>query len=153
MRNWTKHIALVLLIVQCVVIFSFSAQDKKKSSDGSERITSRIVHQLGGDEKSVGMRQKMTRETEVLVRKSAHLLLFTVLGVLAYLTARNYLKNKHFLWSAIFCLLYAISDEIHQILVPGRAGLVSDVLIDTAGSILGIGILFIIFKIKRRKKV
>ena len=153
MRKWTKHIAIVLLILQCAVIFSFSTQNKKESSVGSERITNRIVRQLGGDEKSVGMRQKMKRETEVVVRKSAHLFLFTILGFLAYLSAKIYLKNKQFLWSTIFCLAYAISDEIHQALVPGRAGLVSDVLIDMAGSIIGISLLFVIIRLKRRKKI
>jgi VanZ family protein len=44
-----------------------------------------------------------------------------------------------FLWgfSILFCLLYASSDEIHQIFVPGRGCLFTDVMIDFSGSIIG----------------
>ena len=34
-------------------------------------------------------------------------------------------------------LLYAVSDEIHQVFVPGRAGQLRDILIDTAGVLIG----------------
>lgn len=37
-----------------------------------------------------------------------------------------------------FCILYAASDEFHQLFVPGRAGLITDVCIDSAGALLGI---------------
>lgn len=37
-----------------------------------------------------------------------------------------------------FCILYAASDELHQLFVPGRAGLITDVCIDSAGALLGI---------------
>ena len=37
-------------------------------------------------------------------------------------------------------LIYSISDELHQILVPGRGAQIKDVVIDTAGAILGISI-------------
>lgn len=37
-------------------------------------------------------------------------------------------------------ILYAISDEIHQIYIPGRGGLVNDVIIDSDGAVVGIEI-------------
>ena len=40
--------------------------------------------------------------------------------------------------------LYAVSDEIHQIYVPGRAGRLSDVLIDSAGAAAGALVLLIV---------
>ena len=39
--------------------------------------------------------------------------------------------------AGIVCVLYAISDEIHQIFVPGRSGQFSDVLLDSAGAVIG----------------
>ena len=36
------------------------------------------------------------------------------------------------------CVVYGITDEIHQIFVPGRAFQVSDLAMDAAGSIIGI---------------
>ena len=38
----------------------------------------------------------------------------------------------------LICVLYAISDGVHQLFVPGRGGQVKDVLIDSAGTISGI---------------
>ena len=40
--------------------------------------------------------------------------------------------------SIMLGLVYAASDEIHQLYVPGRAGQFRDVLIDSAGVLLGI---------------
>ncbi len=41
-----------------------------------------------------------------------------------------------------FCIFYAVSDEFHQLFVPGRACLFTDVCIDSAGALLGILLLF-----------
>ena len=54
--------------------------------------------------------------------------------------------------STLFCLLYAISDEIHQTFVPGRSGQISDVILDTSGALLGIITAFLIIKLLRRRK-
>ena len=43
--------------------------------------------------------------------------------------------------------LYAATDEIHQLFVPGRSGEIRDVCLDSLGVITGIIILLIIFKI------
>ena len=40
--------------------------------------------------------------------------------------------------------VYAATDEIHQLFVPGRAGRFSDVCIDSAGALAG-GIVFALF--------
>ncbi len=152
MRKILKHFILILLIAHCALIFGFSAQNKKQSSVGSEGITQRIVKRLDSESTSKGMHLKRMRVVEKVVRKSAHVFLYAILGVLAYLNARKYSRNRHLILAMLFCLLYAVSDELHQAFVPGRAGLISDVLIDFAGSMLGMGIVCLIIKLKRRKK-
>lgn len=57
------------------------------------------------------------------LRKLAHVLEYVILYLLA---ARAWPPKRAWL----FCVLYAISDEIHQTYVPGRAGRASDVVID-----------------------
>ena len=42
--------------------------------------------------------------------------------------------------SLIICYLYAVSDEVHQIFIPGRTAKVLDTFIDGAGSLVGITI-------------
>ena len=38
--------------------------------------------------------------------------------------------------SVLFCVLYASFDEFHQLFVDGRCGQLSDVIIDSSGSIV-----------------
>ena len=47
-------------------------------------------------------------------------------------------------------MVYASSDEIHQIFVSGRSGNIKDVIIDTCGSYLGIFFTYTIYS-KNRK--
>lgn len=42
----------------------------------------------------------------------------------------------------VFALIYAISDEFHQSFVPGREAAVSDVMIDTAGILLALFLIY-----------
>ncbi len=39
--------------------------------------------------------------------------------------------------------LYAVSDELHQVFVPGRQGAVRDWAVDTAGALIGVGLLHV----------
>ena len=78
-----------------------------------------------------------------------------ILGILASCLILHYKNiNKKYPLAFLICVIYAISDEIHQLFVPGRAGQVRDVLIDSAGSFLGIIIVMALEKllIKFNKK-
>ena len=62
-------------------------------------------------------------------------------------------KLRLFIYTSVFCLVYAITDEIHQIFVPGRAGMVRDVIIDLFGAMIGAGVFLLIrYLCKRRKE-
>jgi len=50
------------------------------------------------------------------------------------------------MYTILFCFLWALLDESHQLSVNGRTGQMLDVWIDTIGSIIGC----IIFKILKR---
>ncbi len=152
MRKILKHFVLILLIAHCALIFGFSAQNKQQSSAGSARITSKIVEKVKSKEMSNRERINFRYDTERVVRKTAHVILYTILGVLAYLNARRYFKKRYLCIALLFCLLYAITDELHQLFVPGRSGQFTDVLVDFAGSLFGISVLYLIYKMKRRKK-
>jgi len=52
--------------------------------------------------------------------------------------------------SFLFCILYALSDEFHQVFVPGRDPKLSDVLVDSAGTGLGIGLYVMVGIVKMR---
>ena len=73
-----------------------------------------------------------------IIRKLAHFTEYLILGLLvANMFTKNNINNLYLI-SIILCIIYATSDEIHQIFVPGRACQLRDILIDSIGSIIGI---------------
>ena len=63
------------------------------------------------------------------------------------------LKNKKkILISLLIGIIYAISDEIHQMFSDGRTTTILDVFIDSCGVLFGIGIFMIFCKIANAKK-
>ena len=83
---------------------------------------------------------------QTVVRKCAHFFIYSVLGLLTMGTMYTYKMSLKFklLTAVAVVFLFAVSDEIHQIFVPGRGPGAGDVLIDTAGSLVGIFIMITI---------
>jgi len=64
--------------------------------------------------------------------------IFSFFVVRAFFYGSSPSKRKRNLWIAFFLsLLYAASDEFHQIYVPGRTACVSDWMADSFGIIIG----------------
>ena len=125
------------------VIFMFSARNATVStedSNGVAEIIGEIVVE-DFDDLSEQEKQDFIDKTDHLVRKTAHGLEYALLGILL-MNAGLGMKNRKKAWVAAgsFCIasLYAASDEFHQLFVPGRAGMVSDWLIDSGGAAFGI---------------
>ena len=113
-----------------------------------------------------------------LVRKTAHFTEYAILGGLFFLNLRSWLKSnttlvkiskpqttktvakkinldliKYSLFmSILFSFLYACTDELHQIFVPGRSAQFRDVLIDTLGASFGTIITYLIIKLFNKIK-
>ena len=79
----------------------------------------------------------VSRETidvaHALIRKSAH---FTEYAILFWLLIRGPMAGRPYLALAL-CMLYALSDEGHQIFVPGRTASLYDVALDSSGAMFG----------------
>lgn len=84
-----------------------------------------------------------------IVRKNAHFLAYLALGVLVINALRRSGVNEYrsVVLALGICVLFAISDEVHQLFVPGRGGQVSDVLIDSAGASVGMGIYLLVSRV------
>ena len=50
-------------------------------------------------------------------------------------------------------IFYAVFDEIHQMFIPGRTGMIQDIGIDTLGAFFGILIVISIIKIYKTTKL
>ena len=90
-----------------------------------------------------------------LVRKSAHIFMYFVLGMLVFNVLRQYTQNNKKLvgFSILFAFVYAVSDELHQAFVPGRSAEPRDVLLDTIGASLGVALCMLIIRRKAKKAV
>jgi len=83
-----------------------------------------------------------------VVRKLAHFTEFMFLAIIfSYYFKSINIKNPYLI-TMIYGLIVAIIDEAIQLFIPGRAGLIIDVLIDFSGVITGVLVVFIISKIR-----
>ncbi len=143
MMGMIRTAAGILALFWMCVIFAFSAQGEEESIAVSESFSYRMVRSADSffglnweDEKL----HQIAAQIEGAVRKAAHMAEFGILSILLYiwLGKWQFTTKKKALLAMIATDLYAASDEIHQLFVPGRAGRFTDVLIDSAGAILGV---------------
>lgn len=148
-----KVVISILFIVWLLVIFLFSNQNGVSSKQLSRQVLDKIIsissyvtHQPISPEK----KEQIIKKYHPIIRKIAHFTIYFILGILIYLVVCFDRENKKWLlWlSIVFCILYACSDEIHQILSVGRTFKIKDIIIDTIGSLSGI---FLIKNIKNRR--
>ncbi|PWB39132.1 MAG: hypothetical protein C3F02_00745 [Parcubacteria group bacterium] len=73
---------------------------------------------------------------DLISRKLAHI---SEYAVLSYLIARglNSRKNEAVAGAVVLAIAYSLSDEQHQVYVPGRKGSPIDIFIDAIGVYLG----------------
>ncbi|MSU02121.1 VanZ family protein [Tissierella pigra] len=132
-----KLISWVLVVLWMILIFYLSHQPSTESNKLSIGITEKITIIV---EKAAPIIDTNIRNFNRIIRKNAHFFAYLILGFLTF----NVLKDSEitggrgFILALIICILYAISDEIHQLFIPGRSGQVMDVVIDGMGSLAGI---------------
>jgi VanZ family protein len=81
----------------------------------------------------------------LVVRKCAHLTEFAILGLLLLRALRRQSCSSASAWqwrqawmALLLVVLYAATDEFHQLFVPNRQASVVDVLIDSSGAVIGL---------------
>ena len=147
-----RHLILpTLLIFQMCFIFAMSSFGHNSSDAQSnlfvDFIAQNFPHVRHGLENNL-----ISLSTLIfLVRKTAHFTEYAILGALFYLNLIQFPKlNSHIkklLLPILFSYLYAITDELHQVFIPGRSAQFRDVLIDTLGASFGAIITYLIVKL------
>lgn len=136
-----RIIYTTLLIIWMLIIFLFSNQNGNNSESTSDRVANFIidvVEIITNKEISDDDRNSFVEDSRFIIRKTAHFTIYFVLGILTCLTLTSYQINNRIVFSIIFCLLYACSDEIHQMFSDGRTFKLLDILIDSVGASIGI---------------
>ena len=134
-----KWIAFSLMLLWMALIFYFSAQEAPRSSEqsmGIVKIIKSVLEKTTSSAKNLDI--SFWENVERSLRKLAHAFIYFVLGILTLNFIINCKMKRKKLMSLVICLSYAISDEVHQLFVPGRSGQISDVLVDFTGSVLGV---------------
>lgn len=134
-----RAVLTVLTLLWMLLIFVMSGADQDESNAQSGTICTFLCETFvdGFEELSPEEQQAIEEAIAFPVRKGAHLTEYTVLGMLLAAAAAAYAFN-HASVPFLIGFVYAASDEIHQLYVPGRAGQFRDVLIDSAGVLIGI---------------
>lgn len=149
-------IAWSMVILWMAVIFYMSAQPAGVSNGMSKGVTKVIIQVINSiyplDIETSSLQAWISRFNHN-VRKLGHITEYFILAIFV----TNAFKRsgtkafKLLFYSFLFCLAYAISDELHQYFVPGRGPGIGDVLRDSIGAISGIGISQAIGRLRLQK--
>lgn len=132
------------------IVKDLIGQDKQKDDNGTNKISLKKKLQ-----KAFDIPDTKQGRLNIFIRKNAHAFEYFVLAVIVSIVLSSFgLKGRRAIIYIMFlCLFYAVTDEFHQQLVAGRTSLVSDVLIDFFGSLLGIFAYYVIrYKLFNRGK-
>ena len=141
-------------------IFYFSAQPGDDSSETSEFVgmhvftTVNMVFGLGWTMEKIA---ELSVVADGVLREVAHFLEFMCLGLALFHGFRKTVEPQGqilYRWtlpSLVISVLYAVSDEIHQLFVPDRAAQLEDVLCNSAGAAAGVLICTLYYLIRSKQ--
>lgn len=171
-------LSAVAVVAMCVFIFAFSSQPADDSTELSMGVVYHIIGFIvpGYDQMSPDEQWRWQQALDHPVRKTAHFLEYALLGVLwlnllARLSFRraadtpNDQTRRSLSFTSLsapsprtcalavaLSALYACTDEIHQLFVADRAGMITDVLLDSCGAIFGIALFALVLHLKAKSR-
>jgi VanZ family protein len=145
-------------ILMAMTIFGFSKQTGTQS-DGLSQKTARVILETTNQLHITDIESKHMEEyieaMQYPIRKTAHMTEYAILCALIYIAlfvdGLGFIKR--WITTLVITFLFACTDEIHQLMVPGRSGRFIDVLIDTTGCLIALLICFLIHRARMKKKV
>ena len=153
-NNRRKIFAWLGVAAWMVVIFLFSAQNDTQSGDTSGMVVRWFLSLIypGFESFSPERHLALLEVWHTIIRKCAHFTEYAVLAVLVANALRICGKLRWYL-PVIISAAYAVTDEIHQYFVPGRACRLLDVTIDTSGAVFGTAVFALgIFLLNKRHR-
>lgn len=147
-----KIIKGIFVVVCMLVIFLFSSDTSVESTAKSEGVILEVTSIFGLSSKE---EQAIIDMFFVPVRKSAHFFIYFILGItlISFFREFSIPLRRILLLSIFLAFLYACSDEVHQLFVAGRSGQASDVLLDTFGAMVGVGVYYLLFRKKMKEEL
>ncbi len=156
-KTWVRVLTTAMTLAVMVMIFCFSMQQAEKSDATSGWLVNRVIAVIRPDYESISAEEQKSvyDSVQLVVRKCAHFTEFAMLGFSLRLCLESWFgaqngrgereEKRKMNRSGVLPIaawlggtFYAALDEIHQTLVDGRSGQVTDVLIDSAGVAVGV---------------
>ena len=128
-----KIIKIIILILWMLVIFLLSNQTGSESTGLSDKLICSMMSNCNPDIYSF------------IVRKIAHFMIYFILGRFTIMNFK--LSKENIINTLLICVIYAFSDEIHQMFINNRSGELRDIIIDSIGSLSSI---LLFYKLKKR---
>lgn len=142
---------LVIATSWMLFIFKLSSMSSKNSNGKSTNIISMFIEDTLDITNDYGITnshpsdEKLEHASELInapMRKVIHASVYFVLAFFSMTLWNIIFDHKHYIATLIvsfsICVCFAISDEFHQTFIAGRTGRPLDVLIDSAGAIVGL---------------
>lgn len=154
MKNKTafRIVSAIPAVFWAFVIYRFSDTPAVESTNESITVTGMLLDLVSRFiYVDPAKRDMIIAAMEPHIRKIAHMTEFGILFLLILIPAGLFVKKLSvktgIALSATF--LYAVSDEIHQLFVPGRSGMLRDCMIDLLGALIALGLYLVIYIIIR----
>ncbi len=154
---YRRILAFLPAVLIMAMIFFFSSQPSDDSDAVSGLAGYRIIS-AANDVFGLGLDPtellEITAKYQHPIRKTAHFTEYMLMGIsVLFGMSVNFqtLFTRPVRAGGIALLItaaYAASDEIHQLFVPGRAGKISDCLIDSLGALFGITVYLLLLRRK-----
>ncbi|ALS77920.1 VanZ family protein [Planococcus kocurii] len=132
-----KFFSWIAALFWMAVIFYLSHQPGSASSNLSSGVVTALLDLIN----LIAPQVELNVETfHTFIRKNAHFFAYFLLGLLSLNAWRSsgFTGLKQLILGLGMCILFATTDEIHQLFIEGRSGEVRDVMIDSAGATLGV---------------
>lgn len=144
---WYKnHLFFFICIELMCIIYGFSNQSATESSIISDSVEKYLSN----------FNMLNIILTMIPIRKIAHFTLYALLsGAIFTFIRQTYVFTKiqtYYIFSFIATVIYAITDEYHQIFINGRSAELKDILIDASGCTLALIMNYIIMHLLSRCK-
>lgn len=136
-----RFLYMIPVIIWMIFIFYMSGKTGQESSGQSGKISLFITNLLEKVRQDPAQEMQNLQDIlELVIRKAAHMTEYAILFLLSYLAMVKISMSQSRFYNrsiaVLISLLYACSDEMHQLLVPGRSGRMIDVGIDMAGVLI-----------------
>ena len=140
-------IAVLLVIAWMVLIFVMSGASADASNEQSDVVVElvKIVFNISSEQ------PELLENMTTIVRKCAHAFEYFVLGILLLNVIRQFWPTmrekkwaRYWYLAVVGASIYAVTDEVHQVFVPGRSCELRDIIIDTVAASVGVGMVMLL---------